>query len=191
MTIKQITLLLVIGGLVFLSCSKRVNEDRFIESSNEIDTVNLQKSGIEESGKSDLNFIIPPEIALAVFAIPENEECTLSNYIEELNNNVPREYSAKGKNIIMERIIKIGNTLYVKIKVPSSITDKLSEPVELEMLRLIFKDCITSGADKYDEFRRGLTLLHDNGLDISFQIKSPTDTKLLTIKNAELIPAQQ
>lgn len=91
----------------------------------------------------------------------------------------------------MERIIKIGNTFGVKIKVPNSITDKLSDPVELEVLRLIFKDYITSGADKYDEFKRDLALLHDNELDISFQIKSPTDTKLLTIKNAELIPAQQ
>ncbi len=191
MTIKQLTLLLVIGGLVFLSCSKQVNKDKFIELSNDTDTMNLQKSGIEESGKSDLKFIIPPRIALAVFAIPENEECALSDYIEELNNNVPRDYSEKGNNIIMERIIKIGNTLYVKIKVPSSITDKLSDPVELEVLRLIFKDYITSSADKYDEFKRDLTLLHDNGLDISFQIKSPTDTKLLTIKNAELIPAQQ
>lgn len=191
MTIKQLTLLLVIGGLVFLSCSKQVNEDKFIASSNDTDTMNLQKSGIEGSGKSDLKFIIPPSIALAVFAIPENEECTLSDYIEELNNDVPRDYSEKGNNIIMERIIKIGNTLYVKIKVPSSITDKLSDPIELEVLRLIFKDYITSSADKYDELKRGLTLLHDNGLDISFQIKSPTDTKLLTIKNAELIPAQQ
>lgn len=191
MTIKQLTFLLVIGGLVFLSCSKQVNEDKFIASSNDTDTMNLQKSGIEGSGKSDLEFIIPPSIALAVFAIPENEECTLNDYIEELNNDVPRDYSEKGNNIIMERITKIGNTLYVKIKVPSSITDKLSDPVELEVLRLIFKDYITSGADKYDEFKRDLTLLHDNGLDISFQIKSPTDTKLLTIKNAELILAQQ
>lgn len=191
MTIKQISLLLVIGGSVFLSCSKQVNKDKFIESSNDTDTMNLQKSGIEESGKSDLKFIIPPRIALTVFAISENEECTLSDYIEELNTNVPRDYSEKGNNIIMERIIKIGNTLYVKINVPRSITDKLSDPVELEVLRLIFKDYITSGAEKYDEFKRDLTLLHDNGLDISFQIKSPTDTKLLTIKNAELIPAQQ
>lgn len=191
MTIKQITLLLVIGGLVFLSCSKQEIKDKFIESSKDTDTINLQKSGIEESGKSDLKFIIPPRIALAVFAISEIEECTLSNYIEELNNNVPRDYSEKGNNIIMERIIKIGNTLYVKIKVPSSITDKLSDPVELEVLRLIFKDYITSGADKYEEFKRDLTLLHNNGLDISFQIKSPTDTKLLTIKNDELIPTQQ
>ena len=115
MTIKQITLFLVIGGLVFLSCSKQVNKDKFIESCNDTDTMNLQKSGIEESGKPDLKFIIPPRIALAVFAISENEECTLSDYIEELNNNVPRDYSEKGNNIIMERIIKIGNTLYVKI----------------------------------------------------------------------------
>lgn len=191
MTIKQLTFLLVIGGLVFLSCSKQVNEDKFIASSNDTDTMNLQKSGIEGSGKSDLEFIIPPSIALAVFAIPENEECTLNDYIEELNNDAPKDYSEKGNNITMERITKIGNTLYVKIKVSSSITDKLSDPVELEVLRLIFKDYITSGADKYDEFKRDLTLLHDNGLDISFQIKSPTDTKLLTIKNTELIPAQQ
>jgi len=191
MTIRQITLLLIIGGLALFSCSVQENQDNAIKSSDDIDSTVVQEPSIEDSGKSELKFIVPPRIAFAIFAIIDNEECTINEYVAELNKQLPRDYSEDDKNIILERIIKVGNTLYLKIKVPNSITDQLSDAVELEVMRLIFKDYITHGADKHDEFKRDLTLFHDNGLDICFQIKSPTDTKLLTIKIAELIPDQQ
>ncbi len=143
----------------------------------------------EKEDDNNLHFAIMPSISLVVLGVSNDtilgNDDKLKDYIERINKSLPKEYEGENGKAVVERISKIGNNLFVKIKVGNSIIEELKDPVQLGVMKLIYLDYLMHSV-KYEHFKDAVLLITDNNLDIDYHIVAENDVKDIIIKHTEL-----
>lgn len=182
--IYRVIPLIFVAMLLGCSCSSSKYEEQREISDEKGIAPNSEAWEKEESHK--LHFAVYPEMALVVVDVCEdNDESTLEEYVVRLNERLPKEYEGDNGPAVIDRITKIGNNLFVKIKVGDKVIKELEDPVQLEVMKLIFIDYLMHTV-KYKEFFNSLYMILANKLDLDYHIVSGSKSKDIVIKHSEL-----
>lgn len=136
---RVIPLILVAMLLGCSSSSSKYEEQR--ENSDEKGIAIPNSETWEKEKSHKLHFAVYPEMALVVVNVCEdNDDSTLEEYVVKLNERLPKEYEGDNGPAVIDRITKIGNNLFVKIKVGDKVIQELEDPVQLGVMKLIYID---------------------------------------------------
>lgn len=157
------------------------------------DSVKTENNGTSNSEKEDEKFsdymIFPPGIVLYFLHETRSSGATnsLDNYIALLNQSLPKDAEGYGKNATIEKISKVGKTIYMKVLVPESTIEGLGNKENVYFMQYAMDDYLKE-AMSHDIMKEAIQYLYNNDVDLCFHFISNTtsnNTNLL-IRNLAL-----